>query len=286
MALINCPRCGNHISDKATKCPKCGVEITKTSFPEKSFLHDKKGQQTENISSNRETNHNRWKIIVFPIIVICIAAGVIFYLYEDNKNTETKVVVEHDIEAEKTTIAEQVKIADQEILIEKERQDSLIAVQKESERLEQLRQDSIKAIEKRIENAAIHWYDLIKYDSTYGYIVLDNKVIKNKLKNKDFEQTNHFKEYITDTSWEDHWEEGWTYTFFKDKDKKRDKLYEIEVFDTDCAVKITIYDSKLLSLLRKELKGKKLSAMPDGEEAEWKYVYYEGNFIGIFLCGD
>ena len=30
MAIIQCPRCGSSISDKAPKCPKCGLEICAT----------------------------------------------------------------------------------------------------------------------------------------------------------------------------------------------------------------------------------------------------------------
>lgn len=27
MAIINCPECGSHVSDKAEKCPKCAYPI-------------------------------------------------------------------------------------------------------------------------------------------------------------------------------------------------------------------------------------------------------------------
>ena len=33
MALIKCNECGHMISDKATKCPKCGCPTTKRSEP-------------------------------------------------------------------------------------------------------------------------------------------------------------------------------------------------------------------------------------------------------------
>ena len=32
MALINCPECGNSISDQAPHCPKCGYQISNHSF--------------------------------------------------------------------------------------------------------------------------------------------------------------------------------------------------------------------------------------------------------------
>ena len=45
MALIKCPECGNSISDKAAKCPHCGVPaeyFSKTSIVDKKDLVDYK----------------------------------------------------------------------------------------------------------------------------------------------------------------------------------------------------------------------------------------------------
>lgn len=271
MALINCPRCGNRISDKAIKCPKCGFEVSQIPFPENRFLREKRGRQVvyPDVNNATKQGNNRGWMIVFPIIVVIgIVVCVILYFNKDNKHKEAKI------------------IAEREMLAKQAIQDSLTAVQIETERLEKLRMDSIKAIEERIEKATIHWNDLIRYDSANGYEVLNYKVIRNNLKSKDFVQTDHNREYITDSSWADFWLEEWTYVFFKDKDKKKDKLYEVTFYDTDCSVRITIYDSKLLSLLRKELKGKKLAVMPDGGVDEWKIVYYDGNTIDINFCGD
>lgn len=55
MALIKCNECGNMISDRATKCPKCGCPITKGSKPhihqetpqvQPSYYDDKKGRSS------------------------------------------------------------------------------------------------------------------------------------------------------------------------------------------------------------------------------------------------
>ena len=52
MALIKCTECGHMISDKATKCPKCGCPTTKGSQPhiyqetpqvQPSYYNDKNG---------------------------------------------------------------------------------------------------------------------------------------------------------------------------------------------------------------------------------------------------
>lgn len=277
MALFKCPHCGNLISDNAIRCPKCGFEVPRHPFYEKSYAHEKMGREIDYPGVDSETkqkNNSVWLIAGAIIIVIGIVVLGILFFNKDNKNKEPKIV----------TVQE--KPSDGEIIAEQVRQDSLMAVQREAERLEELRMDSIKAVKERIEKATIHWDDLIKYDSTDGYWVHDNKALKKKLKSKGFEQTDHNRLYITDSSWEDYWQEDWTYTFFKDEVNKRDKLYKVTFFDTDCSVRITVYDSKLLSLLSKELKSKKLSVMPDGGIDEWKEIYYEGNTIDINFCGD
>lgn len=34
MALIQCPECGNHVSDRATSCPKCGTPLQPSAAPQ------------------------------------------------------------------------------------------------------------------------------------------------------------------------------------------------------------------------------------------------------------
>ena len=40
MALIDCPECGNRVSDKAEKCPSCGYSIVE-------YLENTKRQEEE-----------------------------------------------------------------------------------------------------------------------------------------------------------------------------------------------------------------------------------------------
>ena len=264
MALKPCPHCGNHISDKATKCPKCGAELSEKDFAKNVNIQQEEETSLESFDYNEEPSprNKRWMMIVLPIIIIALVAGGVFYFFNEKKKSEA------------AALAEQI------------RQDSILAAQKEAERLEQLRQDSIKASEERIEKAILHWDDFLKYDSTNGYEVLNNKKIKNKLLSKDFEQTNHHKEYITDTSWGDFWEETWTYTFFKDKENKEGKLYEVVVYNLDCIVEIKVYDSSKLTTLREEISRRNVSKLPNGGEDEWKQIGNKGNSIYINFCGD
>lgn len=230
-----------------------------------SYSHEKMGIGDDYLCGENTTNPNNknaW-VTVFSIIII------FFIIFGYPANSVWAI----GTTAEEETMAEQVSV------------DPDDAAKMATERLK-LKISSAKGVEDQMEKATLHWDDLMEYDSIEGYWVLDHSAIMNNLLKKGFEQTDHHREYITDTSWGDYWLEEWTYTFFKDKDKKRDKLYEVSFSDSECAVSITIHDSKLLSLLSKELKSKKLSVMPDGGVDEWKEIYYEGNTIYINFCGD
>lgn len=51
MALIPCPNCGNHISSKAIKCPKCGFTLIKTSNIEMEEVIDNHVDDSEVVKS-------------------------------------------------------------------------------------------------------------------------------------------------------------------------------------------------------------------------------------------
>ena len=121
MALKPCPRCGNHISDKAKKCPKCGVSLSKKSSSENVSPQKKNETPIESYDFNdgKQSRNNPWLKIIFAIIFIGVIVGGILYFNNERNNKEALM------------IAEQA------------RQDSILAVQKEVERLEQIRQDSL-----------------------------------------------------------------------------------------------------------------------------------------------
>lgn len=67
MAIINCPGCGNKISDKAENCPKCGFAIQELK------------EATTNHSQNSKTSERKfnylWLALITVIALIVIAAG-------------------------------------------------------------------------------------------------------------------------------------------------------------------------------------------------------------------
>ena len=55
MALVNCPQCGQSVSDKAVKCPHCGTQIMQTTF--KHTLSQKAAKT--------------WKIVISIFVALC-----------------------------------------------------------------------------------------------------------------------------------------------------------------------------------------------------------------------
>lgn len=60
MALIKCPKCERSISDKASKCPKCG-------YPIQEYMSGKtEGTQTENVNDTSANNERSADIQKVP----------------------------------------------------------------------------------------------------------------------------------------------------------------------------------------------------------------------------
>lgn len=81
MALKPCSHCGNHISDKAKKCPKCGVEVSEKDFSE-SKVADKGNKTTLELydfNKKPKTRSHRWIMIAIPLIIIGLIFGGILY---------------------------------------------------------------------------------------------------------------------------------------------------------------------------------------------------------------
>ena len=290
MAFKYCPTCGKQISDKAPVCPQCGRVFNskpisdqlplKTHRPiedKAATINTPKGnlspQPSHNIPLPPNGNHNTnkpskrksWFWILLGIVV-CIGIGVVVWVPLNRHRKQIK--------------------EEEQARLEQLRQDSIVALEAELARLEQvridsIRQDSIASIQRRLDNAILHWNDFIRSANDGNYYVKGEKSIKKTLQDKDFVQTNHNKEYITDSSWGDFWEESWTYSFFKNKDDRTEKLYEVKVYNIECSVDIKIFDNELLRNLKKEFQSKSFDAYD-----EWNQIYYEGNTIYINFCGD
>lgn len=78
MALIQCPKCGQQISEHARKCPKCGADFTKNQDSvNNDVLLESNPKDTP---SKKEHSHKLWiwLVAVFAIIVVLLST---VYLY-------------------------------------------------------------------------------------------------------------------------------------------------------------------------------------------------------------
>ena len=81
MALKPCPHCGNHISDKATKCPKCGAVLSEKDFF--GSLNIQKGEATplksNDFDEEHEAQNKLWMTIVILLIILGLIVGCPIY---------------------------------------------------------------------------------------------------------------------------------------------------------------------------------------------------------------
>lgn len=116
MAIINCPECGQEISDKAKKCihcgkvfveeeiikeeikcDQCGVVLTETDevclncgYPVKKNAteNETKPQQVEVASIKMAKKTKRLILGIIIVLIICVAGGVVYKIYLDNKTEQ------------------------------------------------------------------------------------------------------------------------------------------------------------------------------------------------------
>lgn len=92
MALIKCKHCGNLISDKATKCPKCGCPITKGSKP---HIHQETPQVQPFYYENKKGgSSSKWLYGIIGVLVAIIAGGGYWWYSRSGDEREVKQFVE------------------------------------------------------------------------------------------------------------------------------------------------------------------------------------------------
>ena len=121
MALIKCSGCGHMISDKVSKCPKCGMPIEKA---ESVFTEEKKEMvntevnppKVESISSNgrikENTRNNKNGIVaaICGIVIVVIAVGA-FILWKNSNEYSSSGYIPQLVDGHPVYSAELVKYA-------------------------------------------------------------------------------------------------------------------------------------------------------------------------------
>lgn len=72
MALVTCPKCGNAVSEKAAKCPHCGIDVQKA-------LDEVRKEQ-----KLTKKKHRKYVLISIAFVFILVTVGFIAYLYSIN----------------------------------------------------------------------------------------------------------------------------------------------------------------------------------------------------------
>jgi predicted nucleic acid-binding Zn-ribbon protein len=99
MALINCPKCGHVMSDKATECPNCGASATPRVQPNTPIQNGNNGSNNLNGYYNqRQDNGNDngnsfWiYIIIFAVFAVIMVVLAITATY--HKNTDQRAAAD------------------------------------------------------------------------------------------------------------------------------------------------------------------------------------------------
>ena len=96
MALIKCTECGHMISDKATKCPKCGCPTTKGTEP---HIHQETPPGQPFYYENKKGGRFRkWLYGIIALLVALIAGGG-YYFFNKANGTEREEVNEIRIDS-------------------------------------------------------------------------------------------------------------------------------------------------------------------------------------------
>ena len=100
MALIKCNECGHMISDKATKCPKCGCP-TKVEM----VRHQENVARDMPVCDEEESHTNKWLYVVIALLLTAIAGGG-YWWYSQSKgdfgDQEARQLVEQFAKAVET----------------------------------------------------------------------------------------------------------------------------------------------------------------------------------------
>lgn len=78
MPLINCPKCGKRISDKAVRCPNCGHRMERTASEDAySSMNDARGVNTAKAIKKKLTTPILIVAAILAAVAISFTAGAI-----------------------------------------------------------------------------------------------------------------------------------------------------------------------------------------------------------------
>ena len=89
MALITCPQCGKTISDKARKCPHCGLDMTVPYGPPQSLPKEDPRPQPVKTKEAQKKSRKLWPVIAVGVgFIALVAAALWFFVFKDKQNID------------------------------------------------------------------------------------------------------------------------------------------------------------------------------------------------------
>ena len=92
MALIKCKECGHMISDKATKCPKCGCPII---IENETQYSANVSQQPVYYNENNKGNRNKWLYGIVALVFVALVVGGGYWWYSQSQENQK---IQHFVE--------------------------------------------------------------------------------------------------------------------------------------------------------------------------------------------
>lgn len=141
MALIKCSECGHMISDKASRCPKCGCPTNK-----ETVLRQEDVARSDMPVYYEEKGHtNKWLYAIIALLLAALAGGG-YYFYDRNKQIEK----EYQQKLITDSIARDSNSKDSIVKVETARQDSIEQVNEEKQK--QLRLEECRKFVEKVYN--------------------------------------------------------------------------------------------------------------------------------------
>lgn len=105
MALIKCSECGQMVSDKAVRCPKCGCPTK-----EKTVLHQEDAARNVMPVYDEEESHtNKWLYVVIALLLAAIAGGGYWWYSQSKGHQKVQLFVEQFLKAVETGDREAIR---------------------------------------------------------------------------------------------------------------------------------------------------------------------------------
>ena len=155
MALIKCTECGNMISDKASRCPKCGCPIIKGDETQYNANVNQQPMSQQSVYFGEgNSGNNKWLFGVIALLLAALVCGG-YYFYDKNKQ------VENDFQQK--LVADSIA-RDSIAKVEKARQDSIEQARSIAEKKKK------KETEQKVVTAAPQFYGQVSDPDGYTNI--------------------------------------------------------------------------------------------------------------------